>query len=252
VSAAEKKPIESISSFIGGGAPRFWYSRVSREIASARIDVRQLESGDSVGLPVAIRISGEDIGTLRATAERVKRILGNIPLASRVRDNWGEDRFNVELKVDSDRANLAGLTNLDVAGSSSTAISGTSLTALREGDKQIPVVARLRSDEIAGLNDVSNLYVYSSSGKQKVPVRQVAHLDYSFRSEVIRRLNQFRTITVSAAPQPGVLASEVMTLANPELKSLSRSLAATEIANTTLRSSNPSICFSSSPPTSSL
>lgn len=140
VSAAEKMPIEALSSFVGGGAPRFWYSlspesphpnyaqvvlvfqdkhhthqllpriqtRISREIASARIDVRQLESGDSVGLPVAIRISGQDIGLLRATAERVKRIFRDVPLASRVRDNWGEDNFHVELNVDEDRANLVG------------------------------------------------------------------------------------------------------------------------------------------------
>ena len=256
VSADKKMPIEALSSFVGGGAPRFWYSlspesphpnyaqvvlllrdkhqthqllphiqsRVSREIAAARIDVRQLENGDSVGLPVAIRISGEDAGTLRATSERVQKVLRNIPLVTRVRDNWGEDRFNLELKINADRANLAGLTNLDVAGSSSTAINGTSLTTLREGDKQIPVVARLRSDEIAGLNDLSNLYVYSRTGDQKVPLRQIASLDYSFRSEVIRHRNQFRTITVSAVPQNGILASEVMAVARPALESVERSL----------------------------
>ena len=256
VSAAEKMPIEALSSFVGGGAPRFWYSlspesphpnyaqvvlvfqdkhhthqllphiqtRISREIASARIDVRQLESGDSVGLPVAIRISGQDIGLLGATAERVKKILRDVPLASRVRDNWGEDSFHVELNVDEDRANLVGLTNMDVAGSASTALRGTALTSLREGDKQVPVVARLRADEMTGLGDLTNLYVYSGSGKQKVPIRQIASVDYSFRNEVIRRQNQFRTITVSAAPQEGVLASEVMALARPALDAVTRSL----------------------------
>jgi multidrug efflux pump subunit AcrB len=256
VSAGQKMPIEALSSFIGGGAPRFWYSlspesahpnyaqvvlqfqdkhdthrllphiqgRVSREVAGARIDVRQLENGDSVGLPVAIRISGEDAGALRASAERVSQVLRAIPLATRVRDNWGEDRFNVELKVDSDRANMAGLSNADVAGSSATAINGASLTTLREGDKQIPVVARLRSDEMSGLNDMSNLYIYSRTGKQKVPLRQVASLDYNFRSEVIRRRNQFRTITVSAVPQEGVLASEVMAQARPGLDAVAASL----------------------------
>ena len=74
-----------------------------------------------------------------------------MPLVTRVRDNWGEDRFNVELKIDSDRANLAGLTNRDIAGASSTAVSGAPLTTLREGDKQIPVVARMRADEFAQL-----------------------------------------------------------------------------------------------------
>src|SRR6185295_7569666 len=126
-SAAQKLPVEALSSFVGGGAPRFWYSlspesphtnyaqvvllvsdkhqtqqllsyiqaRVSREIASARIDVRQLENGDSVGLPVAIRVSGEDSGTLRATSERIQKVFRDIPTVTRVRDNWGEDRFNV-------------------------------------------------------------------------------------------------------------------------------------------------------------
>jgi multidrug efflux pump subunit AcrB len=256
VSAAKKIPVEALSSFVGGGAPRFWYSlspeaphtnyaqivllfqdkrqthqllpyiqsRVSKEVASARIDVRQLENGDSVGLPVAIRISGEDNATLRVTSERVQNVLRDIPLVTRVRDNWGEDRFNVELNVNADRANLAGLTNLDIAGSSSAAVTGTSLTTLREGDKQIPVVARLRSEEIAGLDDVRNLYVYSRTGKQKIPLRQVASLDYNFRSEVIRRRNQSRTITVSAAPQHGILASEVMAVARPALTSIAASL----------------------------
>jgi multidrug efflux pump subunit AcrB len=256
VAAAEHRPLESLTTFVGGGGPRFWYSlspepqhpnyaqvvllfenkhdthlalpriqdRVSREIAGARIDVRQLETGDAVGLPVAVRISGEDIGTLRSIADNAKQIFAEIPLAARVRDNWGEDRFNLELAIDTDRANLAGVTNLDVAASSATAINGYSVTTLREGDKQIPVVARLRVNERARLDEISNLYVYSSMGNQKVPLRQVSTMDYSFRNEVIRRRNQFRTITVSAAPREGVLASEVMALARPKLAALTDSL----------------------------
>jgi multidrug efflux pump subunit AcrB len=186
--------------------------------------VRQLENGDSVGLPVAIRISGEDASTLRFASERVQQIFRQIPQATRVRDDWGNDRFSVELKVDNDRANLAGLTNQDVAGSSLAAISGRSLSTLREGDKQIPIVARMRTDEIAGLQDVGNLYVYSGNSSRKLPVREVAHIDYSFRSEVIRRRNQIRTITVSTSPQEGVLASEVMALARPALNAVAASL----------------------------
>jgi multidrug efflux pump subunit AcrB len=92
--------------------------RLSREIAGARIDVRQLETGEAVGLPVAIRIMGEDIPTLCSTAATVTQILQDIPLATRVRDNWGEDRFNIELAIDPDRANLAGVTKLEVVAAS--------------------------------------------------------------------------------------------------------------------------------------
>lgn len=256
VSAEKHMPLDAMTTFVGGGGPRFWYSlspeaphpnyaqvvlvfhdkhdtqhllphiqqRIDREIAGARIDVRQLETGDSVGLPVAIRISGEDIGTLRAAAERVSKALRSVPLATRLRDNWGEDRFNIDLKINPDRANLAGLTNRDIAGASSTAVTGTTLTMLRDGDKQIPVVARMRTDEFASLGDVDSLYAFSNSGRQKLPVSQVVQLDYSFTGEVIRRRNQFRTITVSAWPQEGVLPSEVMAAVRPSLDSIAASL----------------------------
>lgn len=256
VAVAEKRPLESMTSFVGGGGPRFWYSlspepqhpnyaqtvllfrdkhdphhllpriqeRVSREIAGARIDVRQLETGDAVGLPVAIRIMGEDIPTLQGTAATVKQILKEIPLTARVRDNWGEDRLNIELAIDPDRANLAGISNLDVAAASATGINGYTVTTLREGDKQIPVVARLRLNQRARLDDIGSLYVYPSNGGPGVPLRQVSRLDYGVRPEVICRRNQFRAITVSAAPQEGVLASEVMALARPKLMELAASL----------------------------
>ncbi len=255
---AQKMPIDSLSSFIGGGAPRFWYSlspeaphpnyaqivlvfedkhqthhllphiqeRVNREVAGARVDVRQLETGDSVGLPVAIRVSGDEIATLRSTAERVKQALRNVPAVTRIRDNWGEDRFNIELKINNDRANLAGLTNRDIAGSSYSAASGAALSALRQGNRQIPIVARLRTDEFAELEDVNSLYAISNHGQQKVPLRQVAELGYSFSDEVIRRRNQFRTITVSGWPIEGALASEVMMAVRPALNQISESLPA--------------------------
>lgn len=256
VAESSKMPVEAMSSFVGGGGPRFWYSlspeaphpnyaqivlvmkekhdtehllpliqeRINREVAGARIDARQLETGDSVGLPVAIRISGEDLGTLRAIGERVSGALEKAALATRVRDNWGESRLNIDVKIDADRANLAGLTNRDIAGASSAAADGTSLTQLREGDKQIPVMAQLRADEFARLQDIDNLYAYSSNGKQKVPVSQVARLGYSFSDEVIRRRNQFRTITISAWPKEGYLSSEVMAAARPALNSIASSL----------------------------
>jgi multidrug efflux pump subunit AcrB len=256
VSRDHKMPVEALSSFVGGGAPRFWYSlspeaphsnyaqvvilfqdkrqthqllphiqaRISKEIANARIDVRQLENGDSVGLPVAIRITGEDPDTLRSTSERVHKVLRDTPLVTRVRDNWGEERFIVKLNVNADRANLAGISNMDIVESSSAAVAGTTVTTLREGDKQIPVVAKLRSEEMSGLADMNNLYVASRNGRQKVPLRQFATLDYNFRSEVIRRRNQARTITVSAAPQQGILSSEVMTAVRPALNAITASL----------------------------
>ena len=94
----------------------------------------------------------------------MKAIFRAIPASAQVRDDWGAESFAVKLQIDADRANLAGVTNLDVAVSSATGMNGYPIATLREGDQQIPVVARLRVDERAQLSDVQNLYVYPLQG----------------------------------------------------------------------------------------
>ncbi len=158
-------------------------------------------------------------------AEQVKSILRNVPLAARVRDDWGGESLSVTIATDPDRANLAGVSNLDVAAASAVGLSGFELTTLREGDKQIPVIARLRMTERAQLTDLDNLYVYASQGTQKVPLQQVATMTYQLHPEKIRRRNQFRTITVSAFPVEGALPSQVLQAARPQLQAFAAPLA---------------------------
>lgn len=237
-----KNVLKTVTTFVGGGGPRFWYSvepeqqqlnyaqilvevtdkhftnhfvgplqtALSREIAGARIDVRQLETGKPVGIPVSIRISGSDINVLRQLSAELQAIFRSQPIAARVRDNWGEPGVKVRLKVDPDRANLSGVTNLDVALSSAAGMSGLPVSNYRELDKQIPIVVRLRMEERAGLSDIQSMYVYSLSSNQRVPLSQVSHLTTEMALPTIARRNQFRTVTVSAFPIPGKLPSELL------------------------------------------
>ncbi len=248
--------LESLSTFVGGGGPRFWISvfpelfqanyaqiiikfadkhdtaalaptlqqALSGSVAGARVDVRQLETGKPVGVPVAFRISGTEIATLRTLAESLKQELRTVPHVARVRDDWGAESFVVTLQVDPDRANLAGVSNQDVALSSAVGMNGFPVTTLREGDKQIPVVARLRPEERARLSDIRNLYVYSAIGPQKVPLGQVSTIEYGMKSEKLRRRNQFRTVTVSSFPEPGILPSQIMNATRRQIASFEQRL----------------------------
>jgi multidrug efflux pump subunit AcrB len=242
--------LKSLTTFVGGGGPRFWISAspeqrqanyaqvlievfdthdtrplvgriqavLSSTIPGVRLDVRELETGAAVGIPVAVRISGEDIPTLRRLGGQVSEIFRSIPTAVRVRDNWGPESFAVRLRTDSDKANLSGLTNYDVAAASASAMSGVPVATLREGDEQIPVVARLRMDERAQLSDIRSLYVYSGQGTQKVPLQSISSIVYDMQTEKLQRRNQFRTVTVSAFSAAGVLPSEVLQAAMPQLE----------------------------------
>jgi multidrug efflux pump subunit AcrB len=257
--------LKSVTTFVGGGGPRFWssvspqqqqlnYAQLIFEVTDkydtpalvgplqrafyeqvpgARIDFRQLQL-NPVDYPIEIRLFGradvsplqsqEDIRTLRRLAAQVKDILRSIPDVSRVRDDWDEESLLVRLQVDSERANLAGVTNADVANSSTAGISGTQVGTLREGDKQIPIVARLRTEERAQLSDLQNLYVYASQNAQKVPLMGIASLQYDLETQRMNRLEHFRKISVIAFPATGVLPSEVLNAAWPKLKTFEKTL----------------------------
>jgi multidrug efflux pump subunit AcrB len=256
-----------VTSFVGGGGPRFWFSvtpelqqtnyaqvliqiadkdvtpklgpvlqeALSRSVPGARCDVRQLQT-NPVDYPVEIRVStrdddnpaqeATDIQSLREVASRVEDILRASPHAIRVHSDWQGVQPMVALDVNADRANLSGLTNYDVAQSAATAISGQTVTTLREGDNQIPVVARAQMDERAQLSDVGNLYAYSSQQHTKVPLTQFATEKMQMQEGKIVRLEHFRTISVRAFPKTGSLASEVTEDVIPKLKELQRSLPA--------------------------
>ena len=186
--------------------------------------MRQLETGAAVGIPVAVRLSGEDMTTLRRLASRVGEVLRATPLAARIRDNWGPESMVLRLETDAERAVLAGVSNLEVARASVSAINGATVTTLREGDRQIPVVARMRMEQRGALSDVRSLYVLSNRGGQHVPLEAVSTIGYQMRAEKVQRRNQFRTITVSAFAVPGHLPSEVLAAITPGLEAITASL----------------------------
>jgi multidrug efflux pump subunit AcrB len=132
------------------------------------------------------------------------------PDIRRVRSDWGADIFSVRMEVDSDRANLTGITNLDIARSSAGALNGTNVGDLREGDHLVPIVTRLRASERAQLSDLGSLYVRSSATGQLAPLSQVSSVGYEMTNNHILRHNRVRAITIGGFPREGVLPSEII------------------------------------------
>src|SRR5215510_14450629 len=203
--------LDSMTTFVGGGGPRFWFSAspeqpqpnyaqvlvrvsdkevtpdlvrpleaaLSAELPGAYAVVHQLQT-NPVEFPVEVRVfSTSDVdpkdeaannATLRRLAGQVQGVLTTVPGVQVAQNDWLPESLDVGLEIDADRANLSGITNRDVAQSTQAAISGTVLTTMREGNLQIPVVARLRMQERAQLSDIENLYVYASAGEERVPL----------------------------------------------------------------------------------
>ena len=207
---------------------------LSASVPGVRVDFRQLQT-NPVNYPVEIRVisdadvgtagSAQDIQTMRHIASQVISVLRSAPAAVRVRNEWDAESAQVSLVVDPDRANLAGISNMDVANSATSAMTGSPVTSLQDGDKNIPVVARLQMNERARLSDIQNLYVYSSAQSgTKIPLVQISKIQNSMATDRVVRLDHFRTMSIYAFPVPGHLASEITTVAVPKLKEFEKTL----------------------------
>jgi multidrug efflux pump subunit AcrB len=141
-----------------------------------------------------------------------------------LRDDWSPDSPQMKIEIDPDRANLVGITNTDVATSTAAASSGNPVGVYKEGNKDIPIVVRLRPQDRARLSQIESLYVNSSQENVKVPLLSLATLKDILETARIRRREHFRTLSILCFPAPGVLASEVLGPIEPKLIALKKSL----------------------------
>ena len=205
---------------------------LNKQVPGAWITVRQLQT-NPVETPVEVLISGqadtdprtesEDIRSLRTIASQAMDIVRQSPGIAVLRDDW-TDSPQMKIEIEPDRANLVGITNADVAMSTAAAISGDPVGIYKEGNKNIPIVVRLRPQDRARLSQIENLYVNSSQENVKVPLLSVATLKDILETARIRRREHFRTLSILCSPSPGVLASQVFAPIEPKLNALKKSL----------------------------
>jgi len=250
--------LASITAFVGGGGPRFWFSvrpeppapnyaqllvqftrsedtnrmvgplqeALSSRVAGARIDVRTVETGPPTIIPVSMRIMGDEARVLRREGEKLQAVLKMSPFAINVRDDWGNDAIRTRLEIDQDRAGLAGVSSGDIAVSVYSGVMGAPIGYLREGRKNIPIVQLMDYGQRQTVTDLGQLYVYSSQAPVRLTLGQIARLTYSPEVAVIHRVNQYRAINVSALPVPGRLADEVASPLMSRIRDFERQLPA--------------------------
>lgn len=187
-------------------------------IPGARIDVRNFVLGPPLDLPVEYRISGPDPDVLRATGDRMVQALRTVPGTLDPYHDWGNSSYQVEVDIDNQRVELAGLSNRMVADSLNTVIAGYQLTDFREGDYTVPVVLRLDAEERSDLRTLEEIYV--GGGEQKLPLSSIARVTTSWQPSAMVRFNRARAIIAGSQVQAGFLATGVSASARSALQTI--------------------------------
>ncbi|MEO0649509.1 MAG: efflux RND transporter permease subunit, partial [Planctomycetota bacterium] len=203
--------VESLRRVIEEGDPELGLE----PITVARVVPRELMLGPVVDAPIGLRIYGPRLGAgfadeqvMRDQAGRLIAIIRDHPGTSDVYETWGSSSYQLDVDIDEDRANLAGVTNAAVAQTLNAYFNGQHLTTFREADNQIPVYLRLNPSQRGSLDGLNAAYVEGVAGK--VPLDAVASVESRWAPAKIERRFLQRAIEARALVRDGYSANDVV------------------------------------------
>ena len=226
---ASQNGIESYTSYIGAGAPRFYLpldqqltntnlaqivvradsvkvrdrllvsiaEYIENNVPGVRCKVERLNLGPPVGWPVNLRISGPDPLLVRKFADRMEAVVNADSRTFSVHDDWHETVPIINFNVDQGRLLGMGLNSQVVKLSLQTEFSGAPMGYYREGEELLPIIVRRPEAERGSVDRLMNANLPTATGLW-VPISQVADWNVDFEPGVIWRRNRMTTITVMA------------------------------------------------------
>ncbi|UTW08803.1 efflux RND transporter permease subunit [Pseudomonas benzenivorans] len=191
---------------------------LNQEFPTLRTRISRLENGPPVGYPVQFRVSGEHIDEVRALAREVSEKVRQNPHVVNVHLDWEEPSKVVRLNIDQERARALGVSSADLSRFLQSSLTGTPVSHYREGNELIEILLRGTPGERQQLGLLPSLAVPTDSGK-RVPLAQIAVLEYGFEEGVIWHRNRLPTVTVRAdiygQQQPVSLVKQILPTLEP-------------------------------------
>ncbi|QIZ76922.1 efflux RND transporter permease subunit [Ferrimonas lipolytica] len=223
--------VESVASFIGGGAPRFSmtyepepndpsYGQLLVNLESyeqipelrrrgdawlkanfpkADPRFRPLKLATQDKFNIEARFLGPDPQVLKQLADQAKEIIAAHPNTKYIRDDWRQSSKVLVPQFNQDRARLAGVTRNDVNRALARATDGLTVASIYDGRDRLPVKIRLEEAQRNDFSALMNLPVTPALGNQSVPMSQVVDgFELQHEPGQIWRYYRHRTMSVQA------------------------------------------------------
>ncbi len=147
--------------------------------------------------PIVIEIYGDDLKQLVSVAKKIKEGIQQIPGIVDANVGQKEDRPELHVIVDRDKASTLGVNVALVADSLRTYLYGSRVTGFREKGEEYDINVRLIKSQRSNINDIPELLVPSLSGKL-IKLGLIAKLVEEYGPYEINRKNRQKYVTVNA------------------------------------------------------
>ena len=146
---------------------------------------------------IAVKIFGPDLEQLRSLGSQVQSAMSTVAGVVDLQLEPQVPIKQVQIQFDRSAAARYGLTVGQLAETIETALSGRVVSQVLEQQQVFDLVVWLQESARRNLDSIQNLLVDTPNG-QKIPLAQVAKIDYGTGANTINRENVSRLIVVSA------------------------------------------------------
>ncbi len=167
--------------------------------AGAKIEVKEFEQGAPVEAPVAIRIFGENLDSLRSISLRVEKIMKETKGTIYVNNPLAMVNTELKLDINKDKAGMLGIPTAEIDRTVRLALAGLKVGTFQDndGDDYDMNLTLKGQNNHPNLGTLDNVYVSSVTGAL-IPLSQIATLRLQSSPTVIRHFDKDRFSTVTA------------------------------------------------------
>jgi multidrug efflux pump subunit AcrB len=150
------------------------------------------------GKPIEFKLLGpaDRFEALEAATEACKAKLATYPGVYDIDDDSRPGKWEYRVRVKGD-AQALGVTTADIAETVRSNYYGAEVTRLQRGRHEVKLMVRYPEHERRSLADFDEIWIRTADGQQR-PITEVAEVEVVRGYSEINRLNQNRSITISA------------------------------------------------------
>ena len=189
------------------------------EIVEYQCQVASNGPGGGGGNTVDVEIYGYDFDKTSQLAEQTRRLCMELPGARDVNISREDDRPDIKITVDKEKASRLGLSSATVSTYLRNRVAGMNCGYLKDDGSEYDIVVRLQEEDRNSISDVLNLTIPTPTGK-KVKLSEVAQIGEYWAPPTIERKSRQRIVTVKVTPYNtslGELAGQIEATVLPQL-----------------------------------
>ena len=180
------------------------------QIAGAKVEVKNFEQGPPVTAPIEIRISGDNLDSLRSIATKVEALLKQTPGTLYVNNPVANLKTDLRVAINKEKARQLGIATTEIDQTVRLAIAGLKMGTFNDpqGNERSLLLTVPRSER-ATLDALNGIYVNNQLGKS-IPLAQIADLQFESSTLTIDHYNKLRAVSVSSFVDANYLTDRVL------------------------------------------